>query len=373
MAKKKSELQVLREKAEAAVVRVNVLIEVLGYNASNLYKRLVEIQDRFNLIRNAPDETRIEYAVSEKACLEWKKQSDKIEHDYNEAKNKAAAEGAAGVGAGIAVAALGPSAAMGVATAFGVASTGTPIAVLHGAAATNAALAWLGGGTLAAGGGGMAAGNAFLSLAGPVGWAIAGVALLGSSVLLFKGRNDKIKLERVFRLICERDVHNYELAMVELNERISRVGKECGQIESALERIRGFGLDYGSMSESQQYELGTYVNLMAASTQLLVNPIVGLQPKISEEDCADLSYPVNKRKTGAVPAGVKPLIVSLANLLYKIELDDTDRKLLWRSFRGNKKYLDSMGIKKRDFTYEIMDLVDNALVRKYKQAGSKDA
>ena len=52
----------------------------------------------------------------------------------------------------------------GIATTFGVASTGTAISTLSGAAATNAALAWLGGGALAAGGGGMAAGEAFLTL-----------------------------------------------------------------------------------------------------------------------------------------------------------------------------------------------------------------
>jgi hypothetical protein len=45
---------------------------------------------------------------------------------------------------------------------LGTASTGTAIATLSGAAATNATLAWLGGGALAAGGGGMAAGAAVL-------------------------------------------------------------------------------------------------------------------------------------------------------------------------------------------------------------------
>ena len=45
---------------------------------------------------------------------------------------------------------------------YGVASTGTAIATLSGAAATNATLAWLGGGSLAAGGGGMAAGSVVL-------------------------------------------------------------------------------------------------------------------------------------------------------------------------------------------------------------------
>ena len=72
-----------------------------------------------------------------------------------------------------------------------MASTGTVISTLSGAAATNAALAWLGGGALAAGGGGMAAGEAFLALAGPVGWAIAGVALLVSGLMLWKTKTDK--------------------------------------------------------------------------------------------------------------------------------------------------------------------------------------
>ena len=45
-----------------------------------------------------------------------------------------------------------------------------------------------------------------------------------------------------------------------------------------------FGTDYSQMTEEQQYELGTYVNLMEAATMLLVNPILGLQPKFSEQD-----------------------------------------------------------------------------------------
>jgi len=50
------------------------------------------------------------------------------------------------------------------------ASTGTAISTLSGAAATNATLAWLGGGSIALGGGGMAVGTAVLSgmVAGPL-------------------------------------------------------------------------------------------------------------------------------------------------------------------------------------------------------------
>ena len=51
-----------------------------------------------------------------------------------------------------------------------------------------------------------------------------------------------------------------------------------------LKRLESFGVDYNQMAEAQQYKLGAYVNLMSASTRLLVNPILGLQPKYNEED-----------------------------------------------------------------------------------------
>lgn len=143
---------------------------------------------------------------------------------------------------------------MGIATTFGVASTGTAISTLSGAAATNAALAWLGGGALAAGGGGMAAGNAFLALAGPVGWAIAGVAIIGSGLLLWKGKSDQKRIEDIFTLISKRDIKSYDLAIVEINERISRIIDESQKLNYSIERTKAFGLDYNLMSEAQQYE-----------------------------------------------------------------------------------------------------------------------
>ena len=64
----------------------------------------------------------------------------------------------AGGGAGAASGAI----AFGAVGALAAASTGTAISSLAGVAATNATLAWLGGGALAAGGGGMAVGAAVL-------------------------------------------------------------------------------------------------------------------------------------------------------------------------------------------------------------------
>ena len=58
----------------------------------------------------------------------------------------------------------------------------------------------------------MAAGNAFLALAGPIGWAIAGVALVASGLMFWKSLSDKKHIEDIFTLISKRDVKSYELA-----------------------------------------------------------------------------------------------------------------------------------------------------------------
>ena len=82
--------------------------------------------------------------------------------------------------AAIALAGTGPLVTSAV-TAFATASTGTAISSLSGAAATNAVLAWLGGGSLAAGGGGMAAGAATLATITTV--ATTGVAIIAVGTL----------------------------------------------------------------------------------------------------------------------------------------------------------------------------------------------
>lgn len=84
--------------------------------------------------------------------------------------------GAAGAGASAS------SGAVGLIALLGSASTGTAIGSLSGAAATNATLAWLGGGSLATSGGGMAAGSVMLG-----GIAIAPALLIGGLILSSKG------------------------------------------------------------------------------------------------------------------------------------------------------------------------------------------
>lgn len=254
---------------------------------------------------------------------------------------------------------------MGIATTFGVASTGTAISALSGAAATNAALAWLGGGALAAGGGGMAAGSAFLALAGPVGWTIAGLSIVASGLMFFKTKSDKERLENVYTLISNRDVKSYELAIVELSERIKRIIDEAKKLEEAIIKIETFGTDYSEMAEDQQYELGAYVNLMEAATMLLVNPILGLQPKFSEQDFDKVCAVENELFRKYFKAH-KNMVISMANLLFKITLDDKDRKLLAKSLRKNKEFLESVQMTKKEFDSDDILMVEKALSHRYK-------
>ena len=358
MAKKKSKLKIAQENAESAIGSTNEKINELGIHTGNLYDSLTAIQDLFDEIRNIPTEKKLQYEELKNVRLNWKQQAEKIASDYKNSVAKNAGGGAAGIGVGVAVAALGPTAAMGIATTFGVASTGTAISTLSGAAATNAALAWLGGGAVWAGGGGMVAGKTLLALAGPIGWAIAGVAILSSGLMFWKAHADKERLENVFTLIAERDVKSYELAIVELNERIIRIKKETSLLTEAIEKIKTFGIDYSQMTEEQQYSLGAYLNLMSSSTQLLISPILGLQAKFNEDD---LNAFIKAKKYKIVK---KDIVVFLANMFYKIPMDEKDKKLVWKSFRKNKKMLETLDIKKDDFEFSIFETAFEAIAFK---------
>lgn len=364
MAEKLSKLQMAQQKAEAAVKKTNQKINELGDHTSALYTSLTTIQSLFNRIRNVPEENMLRHEKLKAIRVNWKQQAEKIELEYKKAEIKAAGQGAAGVGAGVAVAALGPTAAMGIATTFGVASTGTAISALSGAAATNAALAWLGGGALAAGGGGMAAGSAFLALAGPVGWAIAGVSIVASGLMFFKTKSDKERLENVYTLISNRDIKSCELAIIELSERITRIIDVSGKLNAAIAKIESFGTNYVQMTEEQQYELGVYVNLMEASTMLLVDPILGLQPKYTEQDFDKLCA-VESDLYKRYFKFHKTMIISMGNLLYKVKLDDKDKKLLAKSLKKNKEFLASVQMTKKEFDADDISMIERALNHRY--------
>lgn len=103
---------------------------------------------------------------------------DKIEFEELKQIENLVVSTAEGLFAGMSGGALAAFGAYKAATVFAVASTGTAISTLSGAAATNATLAFFGGGSLAAGGLGMAGGTAVL------GGLVAGPALLIMGIIL---------------------------------------------------------------------------------------------------------------------------------------------------------------------------------------------
>lgn len=381
MDKKLSKLELVKMEIEVAERKTNQKIKELGMQDQSLYTALTTIQNLFNNIRNVPEESKLKYEKLKEIQVRWKQQADKIEAEFKNMEMKAVSMTAVGVGAGVTVAAMGPTTAMGVATTFGVASTGTAISSLSGAAATNAALAWLGGGALTVGGGGMAAGESLLLLAGPIGWGIAGISALTTLGVFFKGREDKKRLENIYTLIGERDVKSYKLAVVELSERIARIQDESSKLINAISKIATFGTDYTMMTEEQQYELGAYVNLMEASTMLLVNPILGLQSKYTQHDfeqlCEDgckslifvdlyLEKEIDYEVVRKYYKEHEQLVMALANMLYKVPLDDKDRKLLIKSLKKDNGFLSSVNMSKHDLSTFDLVLIDKALEYQYK-------
>lgn len=132
---------------------------------------------------------------------------------------------------------------------FAVASTGTAIGTLHGAALTNATLAWLGGGSLAAGGFGMAGGTVVL------GGIIAGPALLLGGVILDK-KAEKILYEAMEKQDeaekIKKDVEKVVVMLNGISERAKQVKillkKLNNMFDSCLNKfekiVRDFGYNY---------------------------------------------------------------------------------------------------------------------------------
>ena len=89
------------------------------------------------------------------------------------------------------------------------------------------------------------------------------------------------------------------------------------------------------------------------------------------EDFEDFKSWKDRKAKKSVCEVYRDFIVSLANLLYKIDLDDRDQKLLWKSLRKNKKMLKSMDISKKEFDIDIMNATIDALKYKYKKAAGE--
>ena len=174
---KKKELDEELEKAVAVYNKEYNTLSDTGIALFYQRKKTIDLIDNveflINSIANHPKE--FDKKIKEIKVIKnnFKQICDFTKKELEQVQKSAFTAGV-GVTGGLAVTSLAPSAAMWVATTFGTASTGTAISALSGAAANSAALAWLGGGSIAAGGAGVTGGQALLALAGPIGWSIAG-------------------------------------------------------------------------------------------------------------------------------------------------------------------------------------------------------
>lgn len=230
-------------------------------------KEIERIEMYINMLANSPKEFAKDIAQVKLEIKDFNRAVE-IEEESAASNIKGAGTAVAGTVAGGLVASLGPTAAMAIATTFGTASTGAAISALSGAAATNAALAWLGGGALAAGGGGMAAGNAFLALAGPIGWGIAGVLIVGgSSFASYKNKKAAEEAEKVSIEIAEK-----VSILLPKFEEMKLLVENTKELKKSLDIsliINTYPNDYKEFAEEQKKVLAALINNAKSMGQLI--------------------------------------------------------------------------------------------------------
>jgi len=146
--KAKKEALALHEEAiskyNSAITDVQTKCEILYTARQQSIVLIEEIERLINSIANTPKEFERSLILIEASRMKFRETEKYAAEAYQNAI-KSGVGAVAGVGTGATVASLAPTAAMWIATTFGTASTGTAISTLSGAAASKAALAWLGG------------------------------------------------------------------------------------------------------------------------------------------------------------------------------------------------------------------------------------
>lgn len=175
--------------------------------------------------------------------------------------------------------ALAGLAAYGSIGVLGTASTGTAIAGLSGAAATNATLAWLGGGSLAAGGLGMAGGAAVL------GSIVAAPVLLVGGLLMASKAEAAVENALSSRFKAEAAAEDMETAGVAARA----IGRKANEIRKVLKRLQedhmdsdlgnlqdlvSINADYRTYTRPQKELVGRTMSLAVTAKNLAEAPLL---------------------------------------------------------------------------------------------------
>lgn len=264
---------------ERALKRYNDSYEAMSKSCEKLYEdrgKSVEliclVQKVINSIANTPKEFDTELGKIGKELEKFTETKEYAKKAYD-ASLKAGANILGGAAAGLSVASMAPTAMMSIATTFGTASTGTAISALSGAAAQKAAVAWLGrtfAGFAVKGGAGMAAGQAFLALAGPVGWGIT-AASTGAAFISLSSQNKELADKAVAEA---KEIEKAREAVDETNAKVKSLISRTELIYSDMNKQKNrimelMNRDYSLMIASEQYFLGNLVNNTLSLSKLL--------------------------------------------------------------------------------------------------------
>lgn len=211
---------------------------------------------------------------------------------------------AGGTVAGTAGGALVAFGAYGAAQALAVASTGTAISTLSGAAATNATLAFFGGGSLAAGGLGVAGGAAVL------GGLVAGPALM--VIGLVAGNTAKKNLDKAYTNRAEAITIASQLEIA--SKQCSAIRRRTYMFYNLLGRLDTYflpliykmedivaseGEDYSEYSQDSKKLIASCASIAVSIKTVLDTPLLtddGLLTDDSEKKATDISGFLDKLK-----------------------------------------------------------------------------
>jgi len=269
-------------KVEALRKKSNDRLEMLGEKKlQSLEKELESFVEIFSKINHVEIENK-ELLLNQKIVKE-KKTPNAIVDDC-----AFLVEGSKGLLSGAAGGALSAYGAYGGTMMLAASGTGTSISALGGAAATNATLAWLGGGTLASGGLGMAGGTMVLGTlaAGPA-LLVFGSVLGAKATKSLNNAKSNLELARTFEaeteMTCVKLEGIDELARVALNTLSKVRGRLRRASNNMLDIQKEAGADYSSYTENQQNSVMMAVKYAQLLKVLIDTPILDEEGNIIEE------------------------------------------------------------------------------------------
>ena len=205
---------------------------------------------------------------------------------------------AKGLASGAVAGALTAFGAYGASTTFATASTGTAIASLSGAAATNATLAFFGGGSLAAGGLGVAGGTAVLGgmVAGPA-LAILGIVMSAkASKKLDEAYSNKAEAQKIVAelntatIMCNgirRRAYLFQRLLIKCESLFSPLLYEMKKIQVIS------GVDYNKYTIEQKETISRALSLAGTIKAILDTPILTEEGVLTPES-ETIGIEVNK-------------------------------------------------------------------------------